>query len=102
MAGKLLVSTWDLVPRPGVEPKSPALGAAVLATRPPKKSPGFISYWLCHCRQGITSIKDGNIKLLPITVSGSNVSSLTINLSSSIGYERITESLSTGICLFGK
>ena len=39
MVGKPLVSTWDLVPRPGVELKSPALGAESLSHWTTKEVP---------------------------------------------------------------
>ena len=39
----LSCSMWDLVPWPGIEPGSPALGAWVLATGPPGKSPTHTS-----------------------------------------------------------
>ena len=54
---QLLHGTWDL-PRPGIEPVSPALAGGFLTTAPPEKSPShflffnlfilFIYFWL-HC-----------------------------------------------------
>ena len=35
---------WDLVPWPGIEPRPPALGRGVLATGPPGKSQGLMSF----------------------------------------------------------
>ena len=35
---EVLVAAWDLLPWPGVEPGSPALGAGVLSTRSPGRS----------------------------------------------------------------
>ena len=34
----LSCAMWDLVPRPGIKPKLPALEHGVLATGPPRKS----------------------------------------------------------------
>ena len=44
---QLLRGMWDL-PRPGLEPVSPALAGRFSTTAPPGKPPGFLNY-ISHC-----------------------------------------------------